>query len=1363
MRIDKLKPFQPKTHIIIPPSGIDGKNVSLIHYSENDHFLNIFRHMGIKPQFVRNVLVPSTQKPISRLTAGMKKSYMEHKLRPTKITFGGYDKFSSLNYYLDLSLYMNIAEDKWGFVKYNSGRPFKFVNSLLNIGTGIPSDTHHKIFLYTVNLNKPISDKWFFRKIFPAWKMMNDEEFPYDQFLLFVYGPDGGKFVKLWDKDLNIPASRIRNYLLRLSNTDGVEDDVVVDSAGKIAPTGKAEEIKTAVNNYLAIDADAKPENMTDEEINDTVVKSVAYHVTGDVDHAKTVAKRMSPADKNKMINRYSKHLLKKEPAIIDTSDPIINLSNIPKLIDNQVPTHILDKRRRDFDENLKEDFTNVFNILGKKEIPLKVEKIEKKLVTAPPSELKNTLRDRYLIKLTEKDGTAHNVHIDLPHLMPNGTFLINGVQRVLINQIITYPIFFFKAYHGQFASVYASMTIISKQIKQGPYLIAHIGGYKMALALLLFYTLGLDNTMKLFNIDYHLYESNEKIPALDPEFGMTLKLPTGRILFIHANSQSGIELMRGMKYFLKSWPSSEEFEKMPTGIERNISFWRSAIVRYIGTRNAIYKIEQVWQNIVTPIEVEVLEASGDPTELDKIIKYIADHVVDGRVDDRNALDRQRIRTSEVFTASVLKQINAAYNEFHAKRAGGDENARLELNPTKAFSEITSSQNVQQLENINPSEEISMMTRITPVGQGGIPDKRAVSKSAMNIHRTYYGNIDPLETPDGPSVGILQHLSVGASIINKRGQFGIRDAKNVKSGEILSAGPALIPFVDSNDGARVTMAAGQMKQAVPLLEPEAPAIQTGYETALVPLLSDNFIKKAPKGQGGVIQSITPGSSIIIKYPEGKGPIDPVSGKSKTLVTMSLRPRVLKSGQGKDGISVFAHNVKEGQKVKAGQIIAEGGGVKNGQIAIGRNLLVAIMPWKGFNFEDGVVISQSAAGKFTSVHNEEVQVVLAEDEDIVYIADVGEVIKKGYPVITYSSSSEDVESYKHERIDGGRIEKIEVYSNVPQDQLPEKLKNYYELFKKEYREFFNKYPEGAFKIKDEKIEGILVKFIIRQELDLVKGDKLNNRHFNKGVVSVIEPDSNMPMTPWGERVELILNPLGVINRMNNGQVLELHVGLVSWKLGSLIREQSRAKFMVTFKKVITLLDGTPDKSYSKDLIQKINSLSDDKYSKMVQGISGKFFPIVVPPFKTPKRSDIIKAMGVLGLEPRMRVDIPGFGKTEEKVSIGYIHQQKLEHMAEKKLASRSVGGYDPKTMAPTQGKKRGGGQKIGEGDLYTLISLDCPLIIEEMFGALSSDHRTKNEIIGEIIQSGEGKFRMAKSNPVKDLYGALMIAIHLESE
>lgn len=1357
MQYKALKLYRPVNSIVLPPAGIDGKNVCFGFFGENVTFPQVYKFLNLKPVYMRYVFVPRITKPVrTYLTPQYKKVLLGFGLKSISGQLGEYILVHGQNFFIDFSAQIEGLVKKYTIKRYSDPKAGKFLYPLLSAVSGVPDDQYERTLLYCVSLDEPLSPKIMNRRSFLLymllleWTKDQTAQLPFDKILMYFYGAKlGGKYVLLFDRNQKNSIGRVKQILLsmRMGEMDEEIDQAVDETSDEIADTSEItkdypesdkEEMKEVVRKYIRMNPaltgfedGTPPDNIDKEQI---VSAAVFSNTIGDAFKAKELAKRLSMSPKKLQREIIDSHRALIIPSIKVSSvsrDPLVKASKPEDLTDGSNPKHILEKRKSDFKDTLVEDIIDAFKTLNTKNLSMKVHSVNIKTMKSPASELDQTIKDRYTIKLVDKEKKMHTVQVELPHLTEDGTFMVNGQKKVIVNQIVTYPIFFFKAYFGMFMSSYSAVKIHSKMLRKASYFICYMGGYKIPLLLYLSYKLGFDNVMKEYGIEYTL--GDKKLPG-------TVYLPNGKYISFKTKDDVGEQMAACLQYVVTALPKSKfDLNSQDT--------WRETIEEFVGNRNCLYTLDQVWSNVVTPIEIKLLESRGDPTTIEGIIHYICKEIVSGRVDDRNGLGRQRIRTSEIFISVLQKQILAAYNEYEMKKRSGDDTATLRINATKTYSQVINSQNVQALENINPLEELSMMTRVTPVGIGGIPDKNALPGSALNVHETYFGNIDPLETPNGAGVGVQQQLTIGASITNIRGTFSDRTRSEIHPTDILSTGPAMIPFVESNEGARITMASGQIKQAIPLQAPEKPMIQSGFESIFTSLLSDSFIKKAPID--GVVEEVTE-RDILVK--------DTITGK---IHTVDVTPTILKSGQGKNGLGLFQPIVKVGEFVKKDQIIAEGSNIKEGLISNGINLLAAFMPWKGYNFEDGMVVCESVAKKFVSLHVEEQTVYLKPDEDVEFITDIGSEVKKGGILITYSNALHDVESHRHLRSDGGKIVNIEIYSNIPEDEIPKPLLAIYKKFKIHYKLIRGDYPVGMFKEHDEKFEGILIKFVIQQALSLKRGDKINNRMFNKGVVAIIEKDEDMPLTPWGKRIEIIYNPLSVINRMNTGQLCELHTGLISWKLGQLISTMQRDEFQKTYFKVIDMLDGTTNKEYSRNIVKAVTALSDVGYRNLVEHVKKDgFISLIFVPFKSPPRENIGDALKFLGLSHRYSLHLPEYNVDTDPVSVGYLYVVKLEHISEKKIASRGVGPYVGKTSAPSAGRKRDGGQKMGEYDFYSLLAWDCPILVDEFFGPLSADHSTKNEMISEIIQSGSTNFKATRMNPVKDLFANLMTAVHL---
>lgn len=1179
------------------------------------------------------------------------------------------------------------------------------------------------------------------------------------------------------------------------------------------------------------------------------------------------------------------------------------------------------------------------------------------------------------------------------------------------------------------------------------------------------------------------------------------IKLPNGKtlIMTVDDNNIPGLIMVETVLKCIQFFPKNMDIDTP--------DFWKTAIEKFIGSRNALYIIKNIFDNIVTPIERDILESRNYPVKLLEIIYYMCKELAKGRVDDWNDLNFMRIRNSEIITALLQKQISAAYSEYKAKLLRGDKTAEIYINSTKVLSEILTSPNVQILENINPVEELSMITKITPVGIGGVKNEEAWPKAAKNIHPSYYGNIDALDSPQGPKIGTINFLTLDSGIMNNRGLFTIKNPKNTDVEETLSPACALVPFINYNESVRIATAVGQSRQVIPLKDKEVPMVQTGYESILASYLSDFFVRRSD--YDGIVVEI---NEEIIKLRTKDG-----------FVGISLSPAVLRSGQGKFGLGVFTPIVKVGQKITVGQIVAEGGHIKDGMISMGRNLLAAFMPWYGYNFEDGMVISESAAGKFASEHLAVIDVMLKPDDDVEHIAELGSSIKKGGLLISYSPTIYDSETLKNVRSDPGIITEIEIYSNVPENELPEKLRPVYDIFVKNFKlKNGGKYPVGNFKMNKNRFEGIYIKFLIRQVLPMLIGDKLNNRIYNKGICfdrftevftksgwkkfseidmendevayiknmetfesgfikplayheydyngtmygckgnrvdylvtpdhnmyvatrsgeyrfekseqihrkhrymknvfenykpngdkdfdindkiilennydlagtnknkpilefnkkdfyeflgmwiaegcvynpykpdrenpgrqsykviitqsdvnmdnvkhienlinklnlkwyrgggkdsnfiishkplfeylskfgkckdkyipeevfhssrecmqgffnnlvlgdgsrkinknkdseyvvyfsiskrlindvarlatllgytvsgvyedsknrknikyclririncknyihldldnfyteeyndkvycltvpnnllyvrrnykplwcgncSTIVPDHEMPyIKELDKHLDIVYSTLSVVNRTNPGQLYEMSTGLIAKKLGELAVQKSKNEFIKLYSNTLKIIDGTPNQQYSTNLISRLKSMSDLEYKKYVvkSAENNGFIPIMVPPFKSPSRKALLSALHYLGLKPNYKTRLKD-GRMTKEVSVGYMYVYKLEHQGDKKIQSRSTGGYTTGTLEPIAQGARGKASKSGEYDIYSLLAWDCPVLIDELLGPMSNDHKSKNELIAEIINTGKGSFKISKSNPTKDLFYQYLTAMHLE--
>jgi len=1310
------------------------------------------------------VVIPNTNFPRSRLYPEIQKAFRKYSLK----------SFQSVNYppneplIFDLSYYLKAIDNSLKPGNYRQRGGLFIKNILLKTFSMFPSN-YTKVFLYSINVNNEFPE-YINRKFYPILEMLKNEEVFFDD-LLFCILKDKPNY-RLLVKEREYNLQRIIPYLrsLKYEETDLEEekDEEIKDASEKVLNTVRKDEIpiqntdklKNIVKDYLKSNKKEvekifnKPD---DKNIQKKIaVSSILQKINNNPLETKKIVKNIPIKRLNKAVHvidkTYTDKILMREKTVSNSKDLVTKETNIPMLVDNKSPKHIFEKRKIDFEKNLKTDMINSFKVLERKEIPLKIEHLEIQDKPQRPGEVEKS--DISIIKTILRDqlNNEHLIEMEIPRIDPNtGAFRINGRKKCLINQIVQDPITFPKPYDSKFESSYSSFHISSRRLKAGNYLEIYMASYKLPLLVLLSFSFGFENTLKRYGIEYEFVNAKTK-----KDLFITKISEDKFILFKNVDNELKKELVSSL---IRADLSSLKINKPFPSKE----FFNLVIIKLSGRINSTFLIQSNLENIVDPIVKEVLIDKQQPFILEDIIQYMTENVIKGTVIDRNDISNQRIRNSEIIVHLAQKQILMTYTQYKEQVLSGNKNAKFLLSPTKVLSEFLNSEIVTDMEYANPIEEMSTMTRVSPVGKkvGGIPDKMVVQVEARNIHPSYFGNIDPLDTPEGSNIGVVQHLTIDSQLTTTRGLFALKEINNEERSGILSTTAVMIPFVENNEGARIIMSVNQARQALPLKNPEPPIIQTGYESILSGVLSDNFVKKSPCN--GKVEKVNK-DEIHLRCEKGERKI------------ISTIPVHLRSGSGKNTLSVFNHTVKSGDNVKKDEIISEGSCISKGSIALGRTLATCYMSYKGYNFEDGLVISEDLveSQKMVSLHGIIEDIFMSENDRLLYLAEIGSYIKKGDPIIRktvgeieqligFDNIDDDdsslISSGQYiKKSPGGRIVDIEVLSNLPSSKF-QKLNELIQRTNQRY----GKPDKQNFTIKGNPFKGLIIRFKIEQELNINIGDKLCGRFGNKGIVSLVEKRENMPRTPWGERVEIIMNPIGVISRMNIGQMYEMYCGLISKKLSQVIIENpKRINVLNIFDKTLSLLDNTKNKKYTVDFINRIKNLSDQNYNLLIEQIKKEsFVPIIVPPFKSPNKEQITKALKSLGLQDSYYLTLPEYGtKTIKPVPFGYSYIYKLEHIGEMKVHVRSTGPVAGKTLQPLAGKKKEGGQRVGEGDTWALLSYNCPTILSELFGPLSDDHAMKNEMVSDIIQTGQTKWKESKTSPTKDILNSYFISLML---
>ena len=722
-----------------------------------------------------------------------------------------------------------------------------------------------------------------------------------------------------------------------------------------------------------------------------------------------------------------------------------------------------------------------------------------------------------------------------------------------------------------------------------------------------------------------------------------------------------------------------------------------------------------------------------------------------GETDDIDNLSNRRIRRigellQTQFRIGLTKMAKAVLQKLSVSNVEDLSlqsllNVRLISSSVKDF--FNSSQLSQFMDQTNPLAELTNKRRISALGPGGLTRDRA-SMEVRDVHFTHYGRICPIETPEGQNIGLINNLATYAKVNNygfietpyrlikhveesdgKIHSYVTEETKyfsadqernhriaqaNVKLGEnreilqdsvvaryngeniicatkdadyidvspkqIISVATSCIPFLENDDNTRALMGANMQRQALPLVDPEAPYVGTGMEYIVA---HDSGLAVIAKNPGVVVY--TDSKQIQVKNDAG------------TIDVYVLQ----KFERSNNGTCINQHSiVKLNQRVHKGEIIADGPSMDHGDLALGKNVVVAFTTWEGYNYEDAVIMSQRLVQDdvYTSIHIESYDLECRETK-------LGpETITRDIP-----NTSDIAKKYLDERgiiIVGSEVKEgdILVGKTTPKGQnepLPEE-RIFMAIFgdkSKDGKDSSLRVPHGGSGIVvdvkcfsrangDELPPNVneKIRVYIAQRRKISEGDKMSGRHGNKGVISRILPVQDMPYLPDGTPVDILLNPCGVPSRMNIGQILELHLGLACRKLG--------------IKIATPVFDGISNEEIM-DLIKKAG-LSEDGKTVLYDGRTGERF--------------------------------------DEKISVGVMYMIKLVHMVDDKLHARATGPYSLVTQQPLGGKAQNGGQKFGEMEVWALEAYGAAYTLQEILTIKSDDRVGRTATYSAIIRGRE---------------------------
>jgi|TARA_B110001469_G_scaffold127839_1_gene151043 DNA-directed RNA polymerase subunit beta len=930
------------------------------------------------------------------------------------------------------------------------------------------------------------------------------------------------------------------------------------------------------------------------------------------------------------------------------------------------------------------------------------------------------------------KDTSENEVLLcDIPLMTNEGTFLVNGIERIIINQIVRSPGVYYKTGTDKQNFRFFTASLISNrgtwvkfEMDKDDLIYVKVDKAKKISAYIFLRAIGLTD-LEIFNQLEHpeyftkTFKEYEKISLEDTFLEVYSKLRPGEPATVKGGQQILYSRFFDPKrYDLGHVGRYKINKRLGLNIEKNVHILTSKDVLSIVNELINFRITPATEDDIDHLGNRRVRSVGEL--LQNQIRIGINRL------ERIAQERMSICEQKYLRVNVLinpKPLVSSIREFFGS------------NPLSQFMDQT-----------NPLAELTHKRRLSVLGPGGITRDRA-GFAVRDIHPSQYGRICPIETPEGPNAGLIGSLStygrvnsygfietpfykvLNGKVLN--GNFPVyldattEENYNLAAGDleidsdgfirdstipvryrqnlvsvaateveyiaispiqVVSLAAALIPFLEHDDANRALMGSNMQRQSVPLLYPEAPLVGTGLEgqtardSGMI-LLSSN---------SGKVTRITDGQIIVFD-------------KNNTIFTYNLI-KYQRSNQDTCINQKPIIAIKE--KVIIGQILADGASTENGELSVGQNILIAYMPWEGYNYEDAFVISERLVYQdlYTSLHIEKFEIDIRQT-------------KLGMEEVTRDLPNASEHSIRN--LDKNGIIKIGTWvesgdtlvgklTPKGESDYPPEGKLLRAIFGEKSRDVRNtslKVPNGTSgRVLDVKIfsrskrddlppgtEEIL-KVYIAQTRRIQIGDKMAGRHGNKGIISKILPRQDMPFMPDGMPIDMILNPLGVPSRMNVGQLFECLLGLAADNLD------------VRFK--IVPFDEMYGAEASRALVnKKLKEAAEKKDWIFANGHPGK---IILRDGRTGKNFD-------------------------NPVTVGRAYMLKLIHLVDDKIHARSTGPYSLVTQQPLGGRAQQGGQRLGEMEVWALEAFGAAYTLQELLTIKSDDMKGRNETLNAIVK------------------------------
>ena len=1002
----------------------------------------------------------------------------------------------------------------------------------------------------------------------------------------------------------------------------------------------------------------------------------------------------------------------------------------------------------------------------------------------------------------------------DFPMMTDRGTFIVNGTERVVVSQLVRSPGVIFQPgrdlktiftgtihpYRGEWIELDIEAKP-SKDVTAG----ARVARKRRLSLFVLLRALGYGDEAFLERFVRHfdfLEGQWEKEKDLAPSREESL-------LEIYKRARPGepLSVEAARQYFENAFFNPKRYDLTRVG--------RYKLNRKLGPE--IERISELFGlDLERPAQGQSVLSPSEILAAATYMLHLAMHMADGdstyRIDDQDHFANRRIRSvGELIQNQVRVGLSRMERVVRERMTTQDVEAitpqtLINIRPVVAAVKefFGTSQLSQFMDQNNPLSGLAHKRRLSALGPGGLSRERA-GFEVRDVHSSHYGRMCPIETPEGPNIGLIGALATYARVneygfietpyrkvedgrvtddvvflaadeeeehviaqanapvgpdrrftndrvLVRRGPqgTGVRigattttygttseidfvppsevDLMDVSPKQTVSVSTALIPFVEHDDANRALMGANMQKQAVPLVVPEAPYIGTGVEGRAARDAGDVILAE---GDGTV--SDVSGDQIVVEY----------RANQKDRLGQSLGRRVYRLAKFRRSNQNTCINQKplvdEGDKVVAGDLLADGPSTHNGELALGKNLLVAFMPWEGYNYEDAIILSQRLVRDdvLTSIHIEEHEID-ARDTKL-----GAEEITRDIPNL-----SEEILADLDERgiirigaeVGPGDVLVGKVTPKGETEQTPEErlLRAIFGEKAREVRDTSLKVPHGEEgKVIDVRVfsredshelpPGVnqLVRVYVAQKRKISEGDKLAGRHGNKGVISKILPVEDMPFLADGTPIDIILNPLGVPSRMNVGQVLESHLGYAArygWD-GVEVEEGAGTSGRVG--------DGRKTRPRTVPATWVATPAFDGAHWDEEKEAGSH--PTIRQLFE---RLNPDSANGDVQIQPTGKAVLYN-GRTGEPydnpISVGYVYILKLAHLVDDKIHARSTGPYSMITQQPLGGKAQFGGQRFGEMEVWALEAFGAAYALQELLTIKSDDVLGRVKVYEAIVK------------------------------